>query len=154
MELNKAGRHWCLRQHGRGVATYLNMSPRPLRTPFLALFLSLSLSLSFSLSGFFFSFPPVLSRSFCLSSLERWPFTPGPAMRSPLVDNDSRPDLELPSVSSSTRTKQKNERTEDGFKKGPIYLRRPAKTKNDHTFITVKCHFMYKATLTEVQKVK
>lgn len=123
MELKKkkkAGRHWCSRQHGRRVATYLNMSPRPFRTPFLALFLSLSLSLSFSLSGsFFFSFPPVLSRSFSLSSLGRWPFTPGPAMRSPLVDIESSPDLELPSVSSSTGTKRKGGRTEDGYNKWP-----------------------------------
>lgn len=59
-------------------------------------------------------------------------------MRSPLVDIDSRPDLELPSVSSSTRTKQKDGRTEGGFKKGLIYLSRQAKTKNDHTFMTVK----------------
>lgn len=103
MKLHKAGGHRCLRQHRR-VVTYLNMSPRPLRTPFLPLLLSLSLSFSFSISSFFFPPPPVFSRSFCLSSFERWPLTPGPAMSSPLVDIDSRPDLELPSVSSSTRT--------------------------------------------------
>ncbi len=75
-----------------GGSLYLNMSPRPFSTPFLALLLS------------FLSLPP---RSFFWSSLLRPPFScfsvlEGGMLRSVAVEMESRPDRELSSVSSST----------------------------------------------------
>lgn len=75
--------------------SYLNMSPRPLSIPFLALILSFSLSRSFFLSfPIFFRSPLSWPPFMCLSSeWDGWSLD---------VETDSLPDRELSSVSSST----------------------------------------------------